>query len=75
MEGILKFNLDDHDDDMALKRCHKSAAMAIVLWEFLYNSRIEIDELGGDEKTLDLVYKRFNELLDENCIIIDELIE
>ena len=75
MKGILKFNLDDHDDDMALKRCHKSLAMAMVLWEFMYNSRGDIEEKGGDEKTLDMVYEHFTDLLEKNCIIIDELIE
>ena len=75
MKGILKFNLDDHDDDMALKRCHKSLATAMVLWEFLNNSRGDIEEKGGDEKTLDMVYEHFTDLLEKNCIIIDELIE
>ena len=75
MEGILKFNLDDLDDDMALKRCHKSASMAMVIWYFLYNSRADIEKKGANKKTLDMVYQHFNELLEKNCIIIDELIE
>jgi len=78
MKGILKFNLDNHDDDMALKRCHKSLAMTLVIWEFSQNSRKELESQVNDLdqfEAIDLVYKRFDELLEKYGIIINDLIE
>lgn len=81
MKAILEFNLDEREDDQALKRCHKSLAMAMVLFDFAYNSRKGIEyELEGREDmdafgAVELCFKRFFELLDEHSIIIDDLIE
>ena len=76
MKAVIEFDLNDPDDDMALKRCHKSLSMAMVLFEFYYNGRKEI-EYDMDIKesiAVDKVYKRFHDLLDEHSILIDELI-
>jgi len=50
--------------------------MAMVIWEFYYNKRKEIkyDMTTKELLAVDKVYKRFQDLLDEHCIIIDELI-
>ena len=75
MKAILEFNLDEEADDMALKRCHKSLAMANVLWEFLHNSRkrIEYDMNEVEYIAVQKVYTRFEELLDEHCILLEDL--
>ena len=72
MKAVLKFNIDDQDDDMALKRCHKSLAMALVIWEFVHNGRRKTEDMKDPAEAL---FKYFQDLLDEHCIIIDELVE
>lgn len=79
MKAKLTFDLDDNSDDMALKRCHKSLAMALVIWEFSYNTKKAIEYSITDKKLdeyeiIDLCFKRFYDLLKEHSIDIDELI-
>jgi hypothetical protein len=33
MKGILEFNLDDQEDEVAYMRCVKAKDMALVLWD------------------------------------------
>jgi hypothetical protein len=79
MKAILKFNLDDPDDNQTHLRCIKSKEMALVIWEFLYNARKRIKEkLDMDtdpdcNDTLDYVFQEFGNLLEEKGIFIDEL--
>lgn len=82
MKAILEFDLDNHDDVMAHKRCIKAVDMAIVLFEFLHNSKrkiqIELDNknLGATPKdVLAICFAEFLDLLDNNNINIDEIIE
>lgn len=80
MKAILEFNLDEKEDDQALKRCHKSLAMALTLFDFAYNSRkgieyaCEADDIDAFE-AVDMCFKKFFELLEQNSKIIDDLIE
>jgi hypothetical protein len=79
MKATLTFDLDDQDDDMAHKRCVKALDMAMVIFEFQYNSRKDIENLIINSKisawdAVDAVFKRFYDLLDENVINIDSLI-
>lgn len=82
MKGILEFNLDDYDDIIKFKRYNKADDMAFALFEFLYNSKKDIEykiDADIDNKitpydVLDMVYKRMYELLDERNVNIDEII-
>jgi len=83
-EATLKFNLDDPDDEQAHMRCIKSTDMALVIWEFAYNShknterKLEDDIEKGKEidpfDVLDMVFEEFNNLMEEHNVNIDELI-
>lgn len=72
MKATLEFDLKD--DAMAHLRCVKATEMALVIWEFLHNSRKEMEQ-ELDKDTLDAVYREFYNLLDKYDINIDELIE
>ncbi len=80
MKAKLIFDLDDNSDDMALKRCHKSLAMALVLFELTYNTKKKIiykalaKELTNDD-IIDLIFTEINGLMEEHSINIDELVE
>jgi len=76
MKAVLEFNLDDVDDRYAHKRCTKSLDMALVLFELLHNSYRKLEyEKDIDEKTLNIVFNHFNELMEERNIMLDDLIE
>ena len=83
MKAVIEFDLTDTEDKNRFKRCGKSLEMAIVIFEFLYNTRKEIERELDDDKNIDryayatfeLVYKRFRELLEEQHVDIDDLIE
>jgi len=81
MKAVIEFDLTDTEDKNRFKRCGKSLEMAIVIFEFLYNIRKRVERiLDHDEKidsykTLDIVYEKFRELLEEQHIDIDDLME
>ena len=81
MKAVIEFDLTDTEDKNRFKRCGKSLEMAIVIFEFLYNIRKRVERiLDHDEKidsykTLDIVYDKFRELLEEQHIDIDDLME
>ena len=81
MKAVIEFDLDNPDDKYRFRRCGKSLEMAIVIFEFLYNIRKRVERiLDHDEKidsykTLDIVYEKFRELLEEQHIDIDDLME
>lgn len=70
MKGILKFDLDDPTDDIALKRCHKSLQMALVIWDFT-TGRSKYKEF----KTPEDVFSFFDDLLGKYSIDINDLLE
>lgn len=70
MKGMIEFNLDNRDDDMAMKRCHKSLQMALVIWCFT-TGRSKFQEF----KTPEDVFNYFNELLEKYSIDINDLVE
>jgi len=50
--------------------------MALVLFELLHNSYRKLEyEKDIDEKTLNIVFNHFNELMEEHNIMLDDLIE
>lgn len=77
MKAKLIFNLDEHEDRIAHLRCVKSFDMALVLWEFLKNSRktLENREFEDSYDAIEATYERLFELLEEHSINIDGLIE
>ena len=78
-KATLEFDLNDPDDQMAHLRAVKSLDMALALWEIIYNtkkkieSEIEENKLDGYD-TLDKVYEKIWESLDDHGIKIDELV-
>lgn len=80
MKATLEFNMDDFDDQIKFKRYNKADDMAFALFEFLYNSKKDIEyKIDADDNispydVLDIVYKRMYELLDERNVDIEEII-
>ena len=81
MKAVIEFDLTDTEDNNRFKRCGKSLEMAIVIFEFLYNTRKELGrKLDASNnidnyETIELVYEKFRELLEKQHIDIDDLIE
>ena len=79
MKAILEFNLDEQDDIIAHKRCVKATDMALAIWEIVHNMKrsverdIESKNLDSYQ-TIEELYKKIYEKLEENAIYIDELI-
>lgn len=78
MKAKLIFDLPEDQQDF--NRATKSSDMAAVLWEFASNCRKKIQwELEANDKDInaydgvELCFKHFYELLQENNINIDEL--
>lgn len=84
MKGILEFNLNDPDDIAAHLRAVKSLDMALAIWQIVYNAKKDlegkIERALEDDKnftpfdSLDLIYDRIWEILDENDVNIDRLV-
>jgi hypothetical protein len=78
MKGILEFNLEDADDNMAFNRCSKALDMASVIYDFKYKSlgqlRDRLEGMESKDEMLDEVFNIFNDLLDENGINLQDLI-
>lgn len=80
MKGLLEFDLNDRDECLRYYRCHKSLDMASVLFDFEINSKKnilnKIDEGNfTNDEVVDLVFERFNELMSEFNVHIEELID
>lgn len=78
-KAILKYDLTDPDDRIEHLRALKSTDMALVIWDFVYNSRkgmeYQIDKYHYDAYTvLDKMLEIFSERLDEHGIVIDDLV-
>jgi len=74
MKGILEFDLDNNDDEMAMKRAMKSTDMASFIWELQHNfwRKWKHDETDFN---LDTYRESLSDLLDAHNINIDELID
>lgn len=85
MEVTLKFDTSNPEQDQELKRMMAAGDMASVLWEMTYNVRKQVlqeiqykDSLPDDDKLsqmdgIDKLMSRFNELMREHNIDIDNL--
>lgn len=78
MKAKLTFDLTDVDDITDFRRVNKSNEMAAAIFEFKYNSKSQIQDshlLKLDQETLiDFIFNRFDEILENHNINIDELI-
>jgi hypothetical protein len=75
MQAKLIFDLDNPDDQMAHLRCVKSLDMALVIWEFIRNSRKKLEdrEFKDGYEAIEATYEEFYNLLEEHDINIDKL--
>jgi hypothetical protein len=78
-KATLEYDLNEPDDVMAHLRAVKSLDMAIALWDIVHNTKKGLEwSLEGKEidkyDTLDLVFQKIHEILDEHNINTDELI-
>jgi hypothetical protein len=78
-KATLEYDLNEPDDVMAHLRAVKSLDMAIALWDIVHNTKKSLEwSLEGKEidkyDTLDLVFQKIHEILDEHNINTDELI-
>jgi hypothetical protein len=79
MKATITYNLSDPDDRKSFMVHNKSEDMAMVIWEFVYNSKkrisYEVEELGIDSpyEAIDKVFEHFRELLEDSDINPDKL--
>lgn len=81
MKGILEYDLSNKDEEMAMKRAIKSTDMACVLFEISMNLRKqcewELEAMEADSDIwdgIDVVFRKLNELFEQNNINIEEII-
>ena len=74
-KGILEFDLNDQDEVIAHKRAVKSFDMAMALWEITHNTKKSLEGKDIDKyETLELVFGKIYEILDEHNINTEEFI-
>jgi len=78
-KAILEYDLNDIDDIMAHKRATKSLDMAMALWDITHNTKKSLEwSMDGKEMdkydTLDMVFDKLHEILNEHNIRLDDLI-
>lgn len=85
----LEFDLTDHDDRMEFARATKSLDMALAIWQMATNTKKSLgwqieseaeknnlsqEVVDAQFDTLNNVFAKFYEILEENSINIDNLI-
>jgi hypothetical protein len=79
-KAILKFDLDNPDDQMAFKRATKATDMAIALFEITHNMQRQVESMYGTDCTaedwdlVDKIFDLIHEKIEGQNINIDELI-
>ena len=79
MKATLTFNLSDPDDSMGYYLVNKSSDMAMFIWQLSHNTKKELEyEIEAKKKmssyeTLDMLFEKIHELLNEHDINIDKL--
>lgn len=83
-KAILKFDLNDQDDEMAHKRAVKSTDLALALWEIEVNLRKRIEmalqakELKNEDvevyDVIDICMENIFDIMKDRSIDIDDLI-
>ena len=78
-KAILSWDLTDPDELMDFNACLKAKDLAMVLWQFMRNSRKEIEwKVENDIRidrfdAVDMVYDHMSVILDEYSIDLDKL--
>ena len=77
-KATLEFDLNEFEDRMAHLRAIKSSDMALALWTIVHTTKKSLEwSLEGKEidkyETLELVYEKIYEILNEYNINTDEL--
>jgi hypothetical protein len=77
-KATIEFDLNEYEDRMAHLRAVKSSDMALALWTIIHNTKKSLEwSLEGKEidkyETLELVYEKIYEILNEYNINTDEL--
>ena len=81
-KATIEFDLTDSDDLLEFERVGKSLAMAMSIWEFVYNTkksiRWDLEAKDGttdaEYELLDKIYDKFWEILNDNDVKPDKLI-
>lgn len=79
MKAALTFNLSDPDDSRDYYLVNKSSDMAMFIWQLSHNTKKELEyEIEAKKKmnsyeTLDMIFEKIHELLNEHDINIDKL--
>jgi len=78
-KAVLKFDLNDPDDRMEYMRCNKSLDMALALWEITHNTKkglgYSMEGKAMDQyETLEYVFDRIYEIINDHNINFDEII-
>lgn len=80
MKAIIKYDLSDPDDRVDHMIAVHANDMCSVLWEFLFNSKKEFEWKIDDknmtaDETLDMIYEKLADLLNEHSLDIDKLMQ
>jgi len=78
MKAILKFNLDEQDDQMAHLRALKATNMALALWDIqqYFRGKLKHGELSDDAyNALSNARDTLREIISDHLIDLDELIK
>ncbi len=75
----IEFDLDNPEDKIAHLRAVKSLDLTLAIWTIIHNTKKKLEwSLESREMdkydTLEMVYEKIHEILDEHNINIDELI-
>lgn len=78
-KAILEFDLNEPDDIQEHRRVIKSLDLALAIWDIVHNTKKglewSLDEKEVDKyETLEMVYDRIHEILNQYHIDIDDLI-
>lgn len=80
MKAQLTFDLDNYDDKIEHFKCVQASDLCSAVWEFLNNTMGDMKEcaVSNDfdvEDSINLVYRKFWEILEERNIDIDKLVQ
>ncbi len=78
-KAILEFDLNQPEDLQEHRRVIKSTELALAIWDIVYNTKKGLEwSLEGKEvdkyETLEIVYDKIHEILNQYHIDIDDLI-
>lgn len=79
MKVTIEFNLSDSDDSRSYYVMNKANEMALMIWQLSHNTKKELEyDVESKSKmtkyeTLDLVFEKIHEMLQEYDINVDKL--